>query len=206
VGDTEKLAEFPAEGLRTVALDVTGDHLCLLLVKDRMLTLRIYGLDGAFQSETPLYEVGPKQELTRTLFSNESGGATMLCYCLQDETDNTVWNSAGTSTLLCVGLDKETAVKSMITDRGSVEHAAFIGNRWVLAEAEFQDWQRGNEWQIKRYYVRVLDAGGATLYAGELATDISEDEIQNYYSMNETQGKDDYTVMRWLSVDAITEE
>jgi|GEM_PF-3830471 hypothetical protein len=205
VGRVTELAAFPAGGLRILALDVADDKLCLLLAADDILTLRVYGLDGALQYETPLPEIDPEQELTSTLFSNESGDVTMLCYYLQDgSVHSNLDQPQFQPMLLGIRLCETAELMSMITARDTVMRAAFIDGHWVLAEVEHVDYSIGESIIPERYYVSVLDAAGATLYRGEVITDAYEDEIQHYISTG-TEHPGEETVSRWLSIDAITE-
>ena len=212
IGSVARLASFPVDGhqLRTVSLDVVDDHLCLLLVADGMLTLRVYGMDGAFQSEIPLFEVDPDQEFASTLFNNRSEGATMLCYDLQNASsdefgNNRVLIADEGSTLLCVQLDEGAELVSVLTGHDTLARAAFIDGHWVLAETEHVDYSYGDSSMIpERHYISVLDASGAVLYRGEIMTDQYEDEIQ-YFVDSGTESPYDLFVGRQFTFSDITE-
>jgi len=208
-GNVAKLASFPVDGhqLRTVALDVVGDRLCLLLVADGTLTLRVYGLDGAFEHELPLFEMNPELTRTSTLFTNESGSSIMLCYYLQDPGYASYWDAPPESgpKLLCVRLDDTAELMSVLTGHDTLVRAAFIGSHWVLTETEYVDYSYGDSSMIpQRHYISVLDVSGAVLYRGEIVTDQHEDEIQDFVQSG-AEPPYDLFVCRWLSFDDITE-
>ena len=210
VGKVTKLAAFPVDGhqLRTVSLNMAGDRLCLLLVVDGMMTLRVYGLDGTLQNETALFRAGPYNAFDCTLYTNKSGGDTMLCYYLQDPAYGFYQDppQESESTLFCVRLGEKAEFKSSLTGRNSVMRAAYIGSRWVLAESENAEGLFSSENPPSdRYFVSILNAAGATMYRGEVITDAPEDEIQSYISTGD-ESNDELTVSRWLQIDDITED
>lgn len=204
VGSVSVVASFPTEELYTVALNVVNDKLCLLLIADGMLTLRVYSLDGTMQYEIPLFLMDFGQGINSTLFSNESGGTTMLCYYVQDGSVHSNLNEPKFQPVLfCIRLSENAELISTINPKSMVTRATFIGDRWVLAETEYLDVPFSLIFE--RNFISVLDVSGATLYRGEVVTDAYQDEIQNYISFD-TGRPEEYTVSRWLVVESILEE
>ncbi len=205
-GTVSTIAEFPAENLRTVALDVVNDHLCLLLMADGTLTLRVYGLDGTFEHELPLFDMDPELSRTSTLFTNESGGSVMLCYYLQDPAYASYWDAPPESDpqLMCIRLGDTTELVSVLTGRDTLVRAGYVGGHWVLTETAHMDGLVTEQPIPERHYISVLDASGAVLYRGEIMTDQYEDEIQ-YYVSTGTETADDFSVSRWLTFEEIME-
>lgn len=196
-GRVTEVATFPVDGhrLRTVALDIADDRLCLLLFVDGTLTLRVYSLSGALEYETMLLPpqevsrlfgvngIDTGQELTTTLFCNKSDGSLMLCYYLQNAAyDPNRDQPDPSATLLCVRLGEQAELVSTITGHGAVMRGAFIGGHWVLAERESIADTNAYYNTLSTYYISVLDAAGATLYRGEVTTDAAEDMIQYYFT------------------------
>ena len=207
LGSVTKLVEFPVDGreLRTVALDVAGGRLCLLLVVDGTLTLRTYSMEGVLEYEVPLFEMSPELQYDSVLFSRESGGATTLCYSLKDPAYNSYSNAPKNDAILfCVQLAEKAELMSVITGRNDVMHAAFIGGHWVLAETEDIEDLSNNYYMPQRHYISVLDTEGSTLYRGEVVTDAPQDMLQ-YYIVTGTERPSEYTVSRWLYFDEISE-
>lgn len=220
VGSITKIATFPVDGheLRTVSLDVVDDRLCLLLVVDGMLTMRVYGLDGALQSETALFNYNIDYTTRPRLYTNKSGKSTMLCYRIvhliyDADADAYVWDDAlrdeSDDILFCVELGKTVELRSVLAGHEALDRAAYIDRRWVLFESApgARDEMHPAYTPI-RYLLSVLDDRGETLYLGEIVTDINEDDVQYYMAEGEEwyRSNPGYTTHRWLYCDWITED
>lgn len=214
IGTVSKLVSFPVDGhqLRTVSLDVVNDRLCLLLIVDGVLTLRVYSTEGAFEYETPLFDVAPAQAISSMLFTNQSGDDTMLCYYLQDISSYEEEKRVDSSDpkLCCIRLGQNAELISILNTRKAIMHAAYIGKVWVLAEMKYKESYSYYDFYVyapAQYYTSVLDSEGKSLYKGELLTDVTEDTIQYYLKANANDyANSNFTLNRLLYFKDISEE
>jgi hypothetical protein len=216
-----QVVSFPVEGrdIQTGALDVVDDKLCLLLVEDGTLWLRVYLRDGTLQHETALMQISPDSDTQYyMLYANKSDGSTMLCYHLCNVT--TADMKTEEQMLLCVELGEKATLRSVITPRDGVLRAAFIGGRWVVVEYNTTVTVNWPTSAPVYHYVSVLDDAGQTLYRGEIVTDAAED-VRQYYEIIGWEGTvewyqepyitdrygygADYTLTRGLYCDEISE-
>lgn len=207
VGRVTQVAAFPVDGhrLRTIALNVVDDRLCLLLVVDGVMTLRVYSLDGALQSETALFDASPSSQVISTLYRNKDDGATLLCYSLQEydyDVDNDVLTGKPAA-LFGVRLGDKPELMAVVFGRDAVLRGAFINGHWVLGEAESMGALSNGYYVPNRFYISVLSPSGTTLYRGEVVTDALEDMLQ--YSVATGAEYAGGSINRWLYFDDITE-
>ena len=215
VGVATPVVTFPVNELRTVALDVVDDRLCLLLIENGELILHVYSMDGILEYETPLFEYAPRYGIQYELYTNTSGGSTMLCYQMRDgfaydpETGEPLgMEHRQDKRMFCIELGDQAVLRSVVVGRDASMRCAFIDGRWVLVEAahvssclaEFPLYMPTS------HYVSVLDDKGNVLYQGEIVTDAGQDAAQYYLAdENSRYVYRDYTVSRGLYCEDIKE-
>ena len=215
VGEVTAVASFPASALRTVAFDTVDDRLCLLLIENGELILRVYDMEGTLEYETPLFEYSPRYGIQYELYTNKDDDSTMLCYQMRDgfaydpETGEQLgMEFSQDKRMFCVELGEKAELRSVIVGRDPTMRCAFIDGHWAVVEAarHFFDMNEHPLYSPTIYYISILDDEGKALYQGELVTDAGEDMIQFYLS-NENNvfeyGK--YTTNRGLYCEDIKE-
>lgn len=197
-GQVTPVAVFPADNLKTLRLDVVDGRLCLLLVADGMMTLRVYEMDGTLAGELPIVKMSPQRNVSAVMAVNKSGGKPMLCYRIVDAAANDeAGNERGEGMLFCVELGDTAILRSMIKDRELLLGYAFADGKWVLLDT-VRDMPRVEEqhgYFPDKYMLSVADERGGLLYQGEIVTDAMEDR-RAWYEMTEPPYNDVYHAMQ----------
>lgn len=222
-GSVTKVAAIPIDGheMRTVHLSVVDNRLCLLLIIDGTLTMRVYGMDGTLQSETPLFDMDANPKIKVMLYANPNQDSTMLCYHMinaikqkenEEEARADSANDNQDNILVCVELGDIVKLRSKLYRSPFLLHAGYIKDNWVLVES-MPDTPVYNTpdhpgFTPKRYVINVLDDAGETLYSGEIVTDAYEDNIQYYTATGEQwyEQNPNYTTQRYMHCNSITED
>lgn len=219
LGSVTKVAAIPIDEheMRTVHLSVIDNRLCLLLIIDGTLTMRVYGMDGTLESEAPLFDLEVNPQMHVTLYTNPSQGSTVLCYhminALNDEQSGTdVTNDNKSNILVCVELGDTIKLRSKLLKSPFLLRAGYIDDYWVLVESKpdepVYNTQDHPGYIPQLYMINILNDEGNTLYSGEIVTDAFEDNIQYYTATGEQwyMQNSSFTTQRWLHCDLITED
>ncbi len=199
-GSVTPVVTFPVDGhaMRTLRLDVVDGRLCLLLVADGMLRLRVYDMDGALLNEVQIAKMSPQRELVGNIYIIDSKGSKMLCYHLSDiyvydeETGEAI-QSDEEDMLFCIELGEQTRLRSVLAVQPLLKGCAFVDSRWVLLETgrSEDEIQAEHFYYPNHDYLSILDEEGAVLYRGEVVTD-TKDDITPSYQLTEFQDNNYY--------------
>ncbi|MDO5111070.1 MAG: hypothetical protein Q4E65_02075 [Clostridia bacterium] len=184
-GKATPIFRFPAAGVRTLRLDAVDGLLCLLLVENDTLTLRVYTPEGELLRRVELGRYTAQDEVwTDAVVTHD--GASVLCYRLQQRSrvydkDIRAYVDAGMEDMLyAVDLQTGTLLSSLQDEWSSMDFG-FAKGRWVLSTQGTLRLQ-GDSFIAYEARFLILDAQGETLCSFDVQTDAWQDQISQLQS------------------------